>query len=111
MKLSRLCSCGRIVKGRCEICQQAKAAKADDYRAPFREVYPKGWDELSVIYRAENPLCEHCLQKGFVTPAKDTHHKIKITQRPDLALDRSNLMAVCRKCHSELDRKSSDGRK
>ena len=102
-KLARLCSCGRVVRGVCE-CRAMRQASTDDTRVPFREVYPKGWDELSVAYRADNPLCEHCMTKGYTTPAKDVHHIVKITKRPDLAMDRNNLMAVCRKCHSELDR-------
>jgi len=104
MKLSRLCSCGRIVKGRCEICQQAKAAKADDYRE--RDRYPKGWDELSRLYRAEHPLCENCMSFDRATPASEVHHIKPVRKWPELALDASNLIAVCRQCHEILERET-----
>ena len=80
---------------------QGKRNRSSDMR-PKR--YPDGWQQLSEAYRRGNPLCERCMDHGRTTPAEDTHHKIKVSERPDLALDPANLMAVCRVCHLILDR-------
>lgn len=105
MRLPRLCRCGRTVTDRCE-CQSIKQASAEDYRKKKSERYPSGWDQLAAEYRADNPLCERCLKHGRTTAAKDVHHKAKVSDAPELALDWDNLMSVCRKCHVILDRGS-----
>ena len=104
-KLPRLCSCGRTVTGVCE-CRGVKQASREDYRASKSERYPKGWDELAAAYRADNPLCERCMDHGRTTPAKDVHHKVKVSVSPELALEWNNLMSVCRKCHFALDQRN-----
>ena len=49
-----------------------------------------------------DPVCEDCLamKPERVTEAVDVHHKIKISERPDLRLELSNLMSLCKSCHS-----------
>jgi 5-methylcytosine-specific restriction endonuclease McrA len=55
-------------------------------------------------YRMDNPLCERCLQHGRTTPAKDVHHRVKVSEDSSLALEWSNLMSVCRRCHIVMER-------
>lgn len=49
-------------------------------------------------------LCEDCLAQGRYTPAEIVHHVIELTPEnitnPAIALDFSNLRAVCRECHA-----------
>ncbi len=58
------------------------------------------WLRLRLIYLADHPYCEPCLARGDWTPATTVHHKIERSERPDLALDESNLEAVCSSCHA-----------
>jgi 5-methylcytosine-specific restriction protein A len=108
MRTSRLCRCGEIVQGNCGKCDQAKQAKADDYRTPKHLRYPPGWAKLSLLYRKENPLCEVCADQGKATPATEVHHIIPVRQNWSLSLDRSNLISVCRRCHEELEKEQKN---
>ena len=93
-----------MVLGRCSRCDGVRSLPKRDVRPISSERYPSGWADLSRLYRAENPLCEECERHGRTTPAKDVHHVVPVSVRPDLALSWSNLMSVCRKCHWRLDR-------
>jgi 5-methylcytosine-specific restriction protein A len=53
------------------------------------------WKRLSAQVRAENPTCAAC-----GAPSEQADHLISVRQRPDLALDPSNIQALCRRCHS-----------
>ena len=54
-------------------------------------------------------LCEICLAKGLIVPAVHVHHRTPLTLEnlndPRIALDSSNLMALCEGCHHELHTK------
>jgi 5-methylcytosine-specific restriction protein A len=50
-----------------------------------------------------------CLSEGKITPAIDVHHKDSFTNytgnmRLYKAFDYSNLLSVCKECHSKLHR-------
>ena len=51
-------------------------------------------------------LCERCLSRGLIVPAVIVHHKKHLTpdnvSDPAISLAASNLMAVCRQCHSDI---------
>lgn len=53
-------------------------------------------------------LCQICLGKGLIVPAVHVHHKVHLTpenlSNPMIALDSSNLMALCEECHAEQHR-------
>jgi len=53
-------------------------------------------------------LCQICLSKGLIVPAVHVHHKVHLTAEnindPAIALDSSNLMALCEECHAEQHR-------
>ena len=53
-------------------------------------------------------LCQLCLAKGLIVPAVHVHHRIPLTpdnmDDPKIALDSSNLMALCEECHAEQHR-------
>ena len=65
------------------------------------------WKACSRAYiKSVGGLCERCLERGIYSPAEIVHHRIHLT--PDnvhdesIALDWSNLEAVCYKCHAEI---------
>jgi 5-methylcytosine-specific restriction enzyme A len=59
------------------------------------------WRAVREQYLALHPCCEECQQAGFVRVAAVVHHKIEVTERPDLALDLANLEALCLACHNK----------
>lgn len=54
-------------------------------------------------------LCERCRDRGLIVPCEEVHHKIKLTpeniNRPEVALNWANLVALCKDCHMEVHRK------
>ena len=54
-------------------------------------------------------LCERCKCRGLIVPAEEVHHKIHLTpeniNRPEIALNWRNLIALCKDCHMEMHRK------
>ncbi len=104
MRVSRICGCGAIVKGKCEACSKRKRAAEDQFRgSSASRGYDHQWRLLSERFRKHNPLCQRCHTLGRVEPAKDVHHIKKITTHPELRLKWDNLMSVCRECHKTLD--------
>lgn len=66
--------------------------------AQRREWYGADWRAVRAAHLAEHPTCEQCGS----TDRLEVHHKIAVRKRPDLRLDRSNLVTVCLKCHSRI---------
>lgn len=86
-------------------CQKA----GDDVKKWAANFYnSKKWKCCRSAYIAERVqtdggLCEVCGEKtGFIV-----HHKISLDssniQNPDIALNRNNLMYVCKDCHDQFD--------
>ena len=64
--------------------------------------YDRTWVKLRRMVLAEEPVCRSCQKSNRITPSKEVHHIIPIAENPDLRLERSNLMALCKPCHSKL---------
>ena len=67
------------------------------------------WIKCSRGYKKEKGgICERCAKKGLIVPAVHVHHKVHLTGEnigdPMIALDSSNLMALCEDCHAEQHR-------
>lgn len=55
-------------------------------------------------YLRANPLCAHCLAKGFAVLATELDHRIPLKDGgPD---DASNFQSLCRSCH--VDKSAKD---
>lgn len=61
------------------------------------------WKKLrkDVLEECNND-CQLCKAKGKASTATTVHHVAHLKEHPELALTRSNLMAVCKECHNEL---------
>jgi 5-methylcytosine-specific restriction endonuclease McrA len=59
------------------------------------------WMRLRLAFLSTNPLCVDCLVEDKIEPATIAHHKAERLQRPDLALDPTNLEALCASCHTK----------
>ena len=60
------------------------------------------------VLKRDLHLCQECLKKGKLTPAKAVHHIIHLSPEnigdPHISLDPNNLESVCQDCHAELHR-------
>ena len=68
------------------------------------------WKRCARGYRRSvGGLCEECRRNGRITPAAEVHHKIKLTpeniNKPEIALNWRNLIALCKDCHMKIHRK------
>lgn len=64
-----------------------------------RRHYGGTWSRLSRALRENSPLCQRCGKE----PSAEVHHIVPVAADPRLKLDPRNLMAVCRRCHEELE--------
>ena len=54
------------------------------------------------ILKEQKNECQICKSKGGYSEANIVHHIKHLKEHPELALVKSNLMAVCGACHNEL---------
>ena len=62
--------------------------------------YGKTWRKIRLQHINEHPLCEVCKQKGMLTPANEVHHIIPLSEGG--TNETSNLMSLCKSCHSRI---------
>lgn len=73
---------------------------------PYAETFYKSpaWKNCRNSYmKSVGGLCEDCYKKGLVVPAEEVHHIKYLTpgniNDPNITLNYSNLVALCRECH------------
>lgn len=72
------------------------------------------WQELRAIKLKRNPLCEMCLQDGYITGAVDVHHiqpvesarNGGIKEMEMLCFSLDNLMSLCIPCHIKVHKEA-----
>lgn len=62
--------------------------------------YGSKWRKIRNRYINNNPLCEECLKDGKFTKAEEVHHILPLRRGGNH--DESNLMALCKSCHSRI---------
>ncbi len=111
-KPKRPCSypgCPRLTDGRyCEEHAKLEVKRYEKYdRDPaVRRRYGRAWKRIRDRYISAHPLCEECLKAGRMTPAEEVHHKLPLSQGGTHA--ESNLMALCKPCHSRITAEMGD---
>lgn len=64
------------------------------------------WKKCRAAYiSTRSGLCERCLKEGKIVPAREVHHKVRLTDKnindPSVALNFDNLEALCFECHDK----------
>lgn len=108
-KPKRPCShpgCPELVEGR--FCIQHEKEENKRYEKYGRDPaskrrYGRAWKRIRDSYVAEHPLCEACLKSGKYTKTQEVHHILPLSCGG--SHERSNLMALCKSCHSAITAK------
>ena len=70
-------------------------------RSPeMKRRYHGAWPAIRKRFLTQHPLCEQCRKEGRVTAASEVHHILPLSQGG--SHDESNLMALCKPCHSRI---------
>lgn len=93
----RCCRCDKIVKGVCPCYNKVRDSKRE---TSHKRGYDSKWRKCRASFLSKQPLCHDCSERGWVTPAVDVHHILKVADHPELRLDHANLMALCKSCHA-----------
>ena len=108
-KPKRPCSfpgCPHLTNGRfCEEHQRQENKRYEKYdRSPeMKKRYGIAWKRVRDRHIAQHPLCEVCKRNGNLTPAEEVHHIVPLSQGG--THDDSNIMSLCKSCHSEITAK------
>jgi len=78
------------------------------YERPYdsNERYGSAWRKIRNRYIKVHPLCEECLKAERLTPAQEVHHILPLGHGG--TNDDSNLMSLCKPCHSRITAESGD---
>ena len=71
-----------------------------------RKRYDGRWRKIRDAYAAAHPLCEECLKKERYVRTQHIHHIKPLSEGG--TNDFSNLMALCKSCHSRLHGEHGD---
>ncbi len=58
------------------------------------------WKRIRDKYASEHPFCELCFERGIIVETEEIHHKKPLSEGG--THDRSNLIALCKSCHSRI---------
>lgn len=100
----RACPCGGTVRdGRCDRCNRGR-------HTPHAQTTTQrglGGDWRKLVKQreadAETCLCLMCNLIGIVRPATTRHHIHPRSERPDLRLEPTNIMDLCKRCHQDTE--------
>ena len=70
------------------------------WRSAPPETCASSWKRIRDKYAAEHPFCEKCYEHGVLVPVEEIHHKLPLSEVG--THDRSNLIALCKSCHSQI---------
>ena len=101
--------CRTLTRGRrCE--RHAKERSPENRPSSSARGYDKRWsnkkskDDLGTgvrdLYVQAHPVCEDCEKRGETKAVEEVHHIKKVADQPDHLLDETNLMSLCKSCHS-----------
>lgn len=110
-KPKRPCSytgCPKLTNG--QYCEEHKKKADRDYNRYQRDPaskkrYGGAWKRIRNSYIKAHPLCEVCKKNSKLTPAKEVHHIVPLSNGGDHRNE--NLMSLCKSCHSTITAKEN----
>ena len=75
-------------------------------KKPCKKRYGRAWKRIRDKYVMEHPFCELCFERGVIVPVEEVHHKKPLSEGG--THDRSNLIALCKSCHSRIHAERGD---
>ena len=74
------------------------------------------WQKVrQFIWKRDNGLCQDCLRKGLITPGKEVHHIVELTEDnigdASISLGVDNLITLCKSCHESRHNASNKCRR
>ena len=103
--------CGLLAENGKQYClkhQQESDRRYDQYQRndDHGHRYGRAWKRIRDRYVRAHPLCEECKKQGKLTPTEEVHHILPLSKGGTNAA--SNLMALCKSCHSKITAESGD---
>lgn len=99
------CENGKLV-----IMPDTERAELEQMKADFMEKELRSYTGCPALvtgrYCAEHPFCEKCYERGVLVPVEEIHHKLPLSEGG--THDQSNLIALCKSCHSQIHAKRGD---
>lgn len=102
--------CPRLTDGRC--CEEHEKLMNQTYekygrdKEAVRRRYGRAWKRIRDSYVKTHPFCELCYEKGLIVSVEEVHHKVPLAEGG--THDRSNLISLCKSCHSRIHAESGD---
>ena len=103
--------CKELIPAGSMYCREHAALRNSQYEKYGRDKnakrrYGRAWKRIRDKYAAEHPFCEQCYARGVLVPTEEIHHKLPLSEGG--THDRSNLIALCKSCHSQIHAKRGD---
>jgi len=102
-------SCPKLTDGLYCVEHQRQATRHYNHfqREPeTNKRYGRAWKRIRDRYIKAHPLCEECKKADRLTPAEEVHHILPLSHGG--TNDVSNLMSLCKSCHSRITADSGD---
>ena len=71
-----------------------------------RKAYGQTWKRARSKYVLTHPFCERCYEEGHMKLVDEVHHIVPV--RLGGTHDPSNLMSLCKSCHTKIHEKMGD---
>lgn len=102
--------CGRLATHK-QYCAEHKKTVDKQYNRYERDPesnkrYGRAWKRIRDRYIKLHPLCEECKKQNRLTPAEEVHHILPLSKGGGNEM--SNLMSLCKSCHSRITAESGD---
>jgi 5-methylcytosine-specific restriction protein A len=90
----------------CERHRREVAQRYEKYQRGYspRVRYGRAWEKIRNAYVERHPLCEDCRRRGRLTPTREVHHIVPLSDGGTHAW--ANLRALCKPCHSAITAKT-----
>lgn len=103
--------CPRLVPAKETYCSEHYKQMNQEYERFGRDPrtkrrYGRAWKRIRDRYASQHPLCEMCLAEGKATETEEVHHIVPLRDGGTHA--ESNLMALCKSCHSRVHAERGD---